>query len=178
MVDLPVLHTARLTLRRVRIEDAGPLNAMCNDWEVVKWLTRAPWPYPLVETQTWIATDPAAYVLIAADGPVGVIGLDEELGYWIGRSHWGRGYISEALPPVIACAFDRLGWSAIPSGYLEGNEKSARVLIRNGFRADGDERIFSRARNEPVLHHKMRLTRADWRALRLTPDGADAMRRP
>ncbi len=56
-----------------------------------------------------------------------------ELGYWIGKPFWGKGYIPEAANAIIAYAFETLGMNAIWCGYYDGNEKSKRVQQKLGF---------------------------------------------
>ena len=57
-----------------------------------------------------------------------------EIGFWIGRPVWGRGYIPEAVRCLEAYAFETLGCSALWCGYYDGNEKSKRVAEKCGFR--------------------------------------------
>lgn len=80
---------------------------------------------------------------VVADGEVAgnVVAFDNdgkrEVGYWIGRMHWGRGVASAALAAFLA-EHDRRplhAWAAA------GNAPSMRVLEKCGFArvgADGD----------------------------------------
>lgn len=56
-----------------------------------------------------------------------------ELGYWLGKPFWGRGYIPEAAAELIRHAFEDLGMTTIWCGYYDGNEKSRRVQEKLGF---------------------------------------------
>lgn len=56
-----------------------------------------------------------------------------ELGYWLGKPFWGRGYVPEAARELIRYAFEKLGMTVIWCGYYEGNEKSKRVQEKLGF---------------------------------------------
>ena len=56
-----------------------------------------------------------------------------ELGYWIGKPFWGRGYMPEAARELIRYGFEELGMTTIWCGYYEGNEKSKRVQEKVGF---------------------------------------------
>jgi RimJ/RimL family protein N-acetyltransferase len=38
-------ETRRLVLRPVTANDADALQAMYNDWQVARWLSRLPWPF-------------------------------------------------------------------------------------------------------------------------------------
>ena len=50
-----------------------------------------------------------------------------ELGYWLGKPFWGRGYIPEAAAELLRRAFEDLGMTTVWCGYYEGNSKSKRV---------------------------------------------------
>ena len=56
-----------------------------------------------------------------------------ELGYWLGKPFWGRGYMTEAATKLISYAFEDLGISTIWCGYYDGNNKSKRVQEKLGF---------------------------------------------
>lgn len=56
-----------------------------------------------------------------------------ELGYWIGKPFWGRGYVPEAAEALLKRAFDELGMRTVWCGYYDGNHKSARVQEKLGF---------------------------------------------
>ena len=56
-----------------------------------------------------------------------------ELGYWIGKPFWGRGYVPEAAKEIIRHGFEDLGMSTIWCGYYDGNSKSKRVQEKVGF---------------------------------------------
>lgn len=56
-----------------------------------------------------------------------------ELGYWLGKPFWNRGYMTEAAKEIIRHAFKDLGMNAIWGGYYDGNLKSKRVQEKVGF---------------------------------------------
>ena len=81
-------------------------------------------------------------LVIVADGKVvGHISVknvdrarDEgEIGYWIGRPYWGRGYASEAVRLMVAFAFEELGLRRLYAHVLAHNPASGRVLEKAGF---------------------------------------------
>ena len=53
-----------------------------------------------------------------------------ELGYWLGKPFWGRGYVPEAGRELIRRGFEELGMTTIWCGYYDGNVKSKRVQGR------------------------------------------------
>ena len=56
-----------------------------------------------------------------------------ELGYWLGKPFWGRGYMPEAARELIRYGFEDLGMTTIWCGYYDGNSKSKRVQEKVGF---------------------------------------------
>ena len=56
-----------------------------------------------------------------------------ELGYWLGKKFWGRGYMPEAVKELLRRGFEDLGMTTIWCGYYDGNEKSKRVQEKTGF---------------------------------------------
>ena len=56
-----------------------------------------------------------------------------ELGYWLGKPFWGRGYMPEAARALLRRGFEELGMRCIWCGHYEGNVKSRRVQEKLGF---------------------------------------------
>ena len=114
--------------------------------------TRLPDPYPEEGAARWIAyaqprhEQGAEYTFaVEHDGEVvGACGLivsddrrEAELGYWIGRPHWGRGYATEAARAAVAFAFERAGVGRVVALPLADNASSRRVLEKAGLRLIG-----------------------------------------
>jgi RimJ/RimL family protein N-acetyltransferase len=86
------------------------------------------------------------------------------LGYWIGRSHWGRGYATEAVAALADYAFRTYPQDRIGAGVFEDNPASRRVLEKLGFSRAGGHMLQCRAREEAVAVEDMQTTRARWLA--------------
>ena len=56
-----------------------------------------------------------------------------ELGYWLGKEFWGRGYMPEAARELLRHGFEDVGMTTVWCGYYDGNEKSKRVQEKVGF---------------------------------------------
>ena len=82
-------------------------------------------------------------------------------GSWLGRRHQRTGVGTEMRAAVLFLAFEGLGALAAESGALEGNAASARVSEKLGYRPNGATLVAPRG--TPVVEHRFRLTRADWR---------------
>ena len=142
--------TRRLLLRPAWPEDAPAIFAGIADEGVVRNLARAPWPYGMADAHRFVARQPAPLFprfLVTLPGGagsetigcIGIDGMDDggvELGYWIARPHWGRGYATEAARGALAVA-RLLGHSRLTAGHFTDNPASGKVLRKIGFRPTG-----------------------------------------
>jgi RimJ/RimL family protein N-acetyltransferase len=171
-------RTERLLLRPAWEEDAGALFHAIGDERIVRNLATAPWPYLPEHARAWAATErpanrPASLIFRRASGAlelVGGIGIHDtpegevELGYWIARDHWGRGYASEAGRTVVGFARGVLKLERLVAGHFLDNPASGSVLRKLGFQPTG--RIAMRhsvARGEatPMAEFVLELNRAE-----------------
>lgn len=143
-------RTPRLLLRPGFPEDAPALAAAIADEQIVRNLATAPWPYRMRDATAFLAAprDPVLPSLLmferteGAPNLVGACGLGRrpsgaiELGYWIARSHWGRGFATEAGTALIDIA-RALGLSALEGSHFLDNPASGRVLEKLGFTPRG-----------------------------------------
>lgn len=60
-----------------------------------------------------------------------------EIGYALGRAHWGHGYGHEAAEAMIGYAFDTLDLHRLEADVDPRNHSSIRCLERLGFRKEG-----------------------------------------
>ena len=139
-------RTARLLLRPGWAEDAPALAAAIADERIVRNLATAPWPYRLRDAEAFLAQPrdpilPSFLVFARTDGDpllVGSCGLGRrpsgavELGYWIARSFWGRGFATEASTALIDIA-RTLRLPRLQASYFLDNPASGRVLEKLGF---------------------------------------------
>lgn len=161
------LQSERLALRRLTMADADTIARLVDDWDIIKNLSDAPYPYPHGLAQRWIQStqrgidDRQDFALAIApknmDQPIGavllrqsqaeptVIGVDArpqlasaEIGYWIGRAYWGQGFAPEAVTRIVRFGFDELGLDRIWGAVLTDNVASCRVLERSGFGRVGE----------------------------------------
>lgn len=173
------MRTDRLLLRRLELSDAGAVQRGCGPREVAEMMLRVPHPYPDGAAEAFIlgthekAAAGAEFTfgieLRAGGELVGCIGLvpvhehrHAELGYWIAKGHWGRGYATEAVRRVLAFGFDQLGLHRIHAGYYSHNPASGRVLAKTGFRHEGCRRQFVFRIDRFVDLELVGLLRSEW----------------
>lgn len=143
------IRSERLFLRPAWPEDSDDLLGLIADEAVVRNLSQVPWPYTPEDARRFIARPNDRLLpkfLVTAPGAagsriVGGCGLslvdgDVNLGYWIGREEWGRGYASEAARAVLSLA-RALGHRRIVASHCVDNVASGRVLEKVGFRRTG-----------------------------------------
>ncbi|WP_413583483.1 GNAT family N-acetyltransferase [Bdellovibrio sp. HCB288] len=61
-------------------------------------------------------------------------GHPENRGFWLGKPFWGKGYMTEAVEPVMNYAFNELGFDKLVFANAVGNLKSRRIKEKTGAR--------------------------------------------
>jgi RimJ/RimL family protein N-acetyltransferase len=139
-------RSERLFLRPAFPEDCGAILAGIGEESIVRNLARAPWPYTLDDARAFAALPqdmrlPHFLVTLPGIGVIGAAGMGEhegepEIGYWIARPHWGRGYATEAAAAVLRIA-RTLGHKRVVAGHFADNPASGEVLRKLGFAPTG-----------------------------------------
>jgi RimJ/RimL family protein N-acetyltransferase len=147
----PPLSDDLVTLRELATADAQAVTAACRDPEIVRWTAEIPEDYKEENARAWIesthegwAKGNAEFAITESesDTVAGVIGLFRredwiaEIGYWIAAPYRGRGYATRALMLVTDWAFS-LGFVRVQLMILPGNDASARVASKAGFKEEG-----------------------------------------
>jgi RimJ/RimL family protein N-acetyltransferase len=157
MIDsetLPTIAATRLSLRWLTDEDTPALFSIFSDAEVMRYWSSP--PLTGIEGarellahirecfrqrtlfQWGIARRTDDYVI----GTCTLFHLDTgnrraEIGYALGRQHWGQGYMQEALGALLGFSFDTLNLHRIEADVDPGNASSIKTLERMGFRREG-----------------------------------------
>lgn len=168
------LAGAGFVLRRWRADDLDALLRHADDPEVVRGLShRFPSPYTRADGVAFLQggvvdfADPVFAIEIDGEACGGIgarCGVGErahsaELGYWLGRTHWGMGRMTAAVALYTPWVFDALQLHRLQATVLDFNAGSARVLQNTGFIEEGvmrravvkvghvhDLRLFARTR--------------------------------
>ncbi|HUF88503.1 MAG TPA: GNAT family protein [Gemmatimonadota bacterium] len=139
-------------LRPWREGDAGELVRLANDRAVWRNLgDRFPHPYTRKDADRWLSEGCRSIheMSLAVElnrGLAGGLGfkfstdpifrITSEVGYWLGREHWGRGTMTRALRAAVPWALERYDLVRIEAGVFETNPASGRVLEKAGFRLE------------------------------------------
>jgi RimJ/RimL family protein N-acetyltransferase len=81
-------------------------------------------------------------------------------GSWLGQRFQGQGLGTEMRAAVLFLAFDGLSALAAESAVVDGNEASAAVSRKLGYRPNGE--TFIAPRGVPVVERMFRLIRDEW----------------
>lgn len=148
------MENNEIRLRRWTIADASELFKLASDSEVGP---RAGWPPHkdmdesrdvirniFMKSQMW------AIELLAENKIIGCVGFlkagesntpiadDEcEVGYWIGRKYWNKGYCTQALKLIIDYCFQECGFSKLWGTHFLDNPPSGHVMEKCGFEDTG-----------------------------------------
>ena len=144
------ITTNRLILRRWKESDAEALYALASDPDVGP---HAGWPAHKSVAEsiqiirdiftndcTWAIVDRESNELIGCMGYYlhGVSNIeigenDAEVGYWIGKSYWNRGYCTEALQSMIDYCKREKKFTTLWADFFIDNPASGRVMEKCGF---------------------------------------------
>jgi RimJ/RimL family protein N-acetyltransferase len=175
-----VLDTHRLLLRELRDEDTTAIHAYASDAEVVRYLDWG--PNTPEETAQFLAlarttreavprtTYHVAIALRDAGELVGGCRIEirsaangaGDLGYVLARSHWGRGYATEAIRALVGFGFEHLALHRIWATCDVRNAASARVLEKVGMEREGYLRHSVRRRGEWRDSYLYAILEPDW----------------
>ncbi len=154
MSPQPTLETSRLVLCPFTLADAPAVTRLAGEREIAANTLSIPHPYPDDAAEKWIGTHEEGYaagtlgcfavVERESQNLVGATGLvikpdheRAELGYWIGKPYWGKGYCTEASAAVLAWGFEERGLNRIFASYFTRNPASGRVMEKLGMTREG-----------------------------------------
>lgn len=155
MINFPILSTERLILSQPTVSDVEEVVFQMNSTsEISENTLTLPFPYQEENAHFWFKmaedgfANKDAFIFGIREKEnlklIGAIGLHldignnkAEVGYWLGKSFWNRGYVSEALQKVLQFGFEELNLNKIYASYFLHNPASGKVLEKNGFVFEG-----------------------------------------
>ena len=148
------IESSRLLIRLVTEADLPDLLVINGNDEVTRYLPYAAWQ-SLADGQAWfkriegLNATGNGLQFVAVEKSTGQVvatcllfRYDEhssraELGYVLGREHWGRGIMHEALVELITFAFQTYALRRIEAEVNPANEASCRLIQKLGFTKEG-----------------------------------------
>jgi ribosomal-protein-alanine N-acetyltransferase len=158
------LSTRRLLLRPFELSDAPDVYEYAQDPEWAKFLP-LPSPYTLGDAEEFVArsflTDWHVSPIFAITLSGKVIGSFDvrvdppnsaaEVGYAIGKPHWGWGFMAEAGDAAIAWAFKEFDLTRICARADLQNHQSLRVMEKLGMQREGIARSSGPSAHDPNI---------------------------
>lgn len=140
-----------IKLRPHRLSDIHDLVAAANHPEINKYLREHfPYPYTIQDAYWWLTEgikSLANHAAITLDdiciGGVSVVygqaeaHLSGEIGYWLGREFWGRGFATRAVELMTEEVFNTTDLVRIHAQVFSPNIASKHVLEKCAYRLEG-----------------------------------------
>jgi ribosomal-protein-alanine N-acetyltransferase len=148
------LPAGRVVLRMLTAADVPALYAVFSDPEVARYWSR-PAMTELCQAEEYLQSilegySTASFLQLGVErtSDRGVLGTctlfhfdwpnrRAEIGYALGSTHWGNGWMTEALRALMRYAFEELGLHRLEADIDPRNISSARSLTRMGFSYEG-----------------------------------------
>jgi RimJ/RimL family protein N-acetyltransferase len=154
MSKQPALNTERLLLRPFTLQDAPEVRSLAGDRAIADTTLNIPHPYEEGMAEEWIQGHEEAFekgrqatfavILRETESLIGAIGLvlndrfdRADLGYWIAKPRWGKGYCTEAAREVLRYGFTELGLNRIQATHMTRNPASGKVMQKIGMSREG-----------------------------------------
>lgn len=151
---IPVLETERLILRPFVGGDAPLVQKLAGEEEIARNTLAMPFPYLEGMAEAWIGTHINDYnegksviwaiTLKETEQLIGAIGLSlqlqyllAEMGYWIGKEFWNKGYCTEAVETVLDFSLKQTKLHKISASHFGNNPASGRVMEKAGMKYEG-----------------------------------------
>lgn len=166
----PPVTDGVVTLRAHRDDDVEAVVAFCDDPSILPWIP-LPSPYTRADFEEWITgaearrqagQELALLIADADDRPIGNLSFKDldrpgyaEIGYLIGASSRGKGYMARALRLARDHARHALGTETIELLIHHDNEASQRVARAAGFTETGEYRPCRTGCNPERADHKV-----------------------
>ena len=154
---IPVLETERLCLRPFTLADEPAVFALASDPEIARFVRfeahRAP-----ADTRAFLESafehykrgDPFALAILRRpdDRLIGSCGFVSqaperhaaEIGYWLGKAYWGKGYAVEAVRALLRYGFEQMHLERVEAKCFVENRAGQRVIEKLGMKYEGTDR--------------------------------------
>ena len=148
----PIIGTERLVLRGLVRSDAQPISELLADGHVAAMTANLPHPYGLADAEALVDRamardwdrEPGFVIEHRHFGLIGMLGIKlpagsrPEIGFWLGRPYWDRGYATEALRAGLKWVKRDWRRNVVVAGHFADNPASGQVLCKAGFLYTGD----------------------------------------
>ena len=154
---IPVLETERLRLSPFTAADEHAVFALASDPAVARFV-RFEAHRDIAETRAFLELvlehyrrgDPFAWAIILREderliGSCGFVSQAPErhaaeIGYWLGKAYWGKGYAVEAARALMRFGFEQMHLERVEAKCFVENRAGQRVIEKLGMRYEGTDR--------------------------------------
>ena len=179
ILPIPTIETARLRLRPFTLDDEAALFALVSDPEIARFV-RFDAHRNLTETRAFLELvleryqegDPFSWaIILRLDGRLigscGFVSLmpernSGEIGYWLGKPYWGKGYAVEAARALVRFGFEQMELEGVGAKCFVDNRAGQRVIEKLGMKLEGTDRSEMIKGQYPELS-LYGISREDWR---------------
>ena len=150
----------KISLRKFKLDDLDSIMDLFIDKEVINGigLDKKPeeitkkfeldWLKKTINNYRKKKPDTYSFAILLDNKHVGNIGCHEidyknenlEIGYWIGKDYWGKGYATKALKLFLTDIRKKFNPVRITAYHYTYNPASGRVLQKGGFKHEGTRR--------------------------------------
>ncbi len=179
---LPELTTPRLTLRRMAVSDTFDMYEYASRQDVTKYLTWYPHPdrdftreylgylgnrYSAGMFYDWAVIYEPDCKMVGTCGftSFNCASDSAEVGYVLNPEYWGKGIATEALRRVLRFGFDELHLHRIEARFIEGNDRSRRVMEKVGMQFEGIRREAMLIKGSYLNIGVCAILQSDWKEL-------------
>ncbi|MBU2884675.1 GNAT family N-acetyltransferase [Gilvimarinus agarilyticus] len=136
-----------MKLRKFTLEDAARVALLAGDESVSEWTANIPFPYSETDAINWITAtsnnpDRHPFAIEVCNEIVGCVSYwphdrkSVEVGYWVGKSYWGKGFCTTALQTLINLESFPVNVNIVAK-VMAKNIASEKVLVKCGFSLSG-----------------------------------------
>ena len=167
--------TERLILRPPTLKDAEDIAQNANNLDVTRYTAHIPFPYHIKDAKKFIKRcrqrerqKPVTNLDFVIEhraqkrviGCLGFIRIDRftgkaDIGYWLGKNYWRKGFGFEAVGALVKYAFTKLKLQRLEAAIYKENRVSQALARKFGFRKEGMRRRASRSLATGKLHNVM-----------------------
>lgn len=170
MNKFPKIETKKLFLTELKAEDIPEIVKYASNKNISNFTQNIPFPYSEKDAVFWINMANQGFEnghqytfairTKERNNFIGGIGLNierkykrAEIGYWIAKPFWGKGYATEATKSIIEFGFKNLDLNKFTSSYLAKNPASGKVMENSGMKKEGElkEHIFKNSEYHDLI---------------------------
>jgi RimJ/RimL family protein N-acetyltransferase len=151
MHNFPKIETKRLILSQLKEEDLPFVVDYLQDKIFSDLTSNIPYPYRQEDAEFWLKMSKEAFekgsgftfaIRDKDEKIIGAIGLHDrgegkaELGYWMAKTYWNQGFVTEAAKAVLDFGFKELTFNKIFATHFLHNPASGKIMEKIGMKKE------------------------------------------